>query len=157
MNTHSRLFTLCIASGFVITSTFTMETPEQPLFSIERYEDTRSGSIEYVHDFTDIKKRQETRLSPIKHPWYYGATYDPTTKTYCSFDDGVTLGSHIVRRPFHASQGPEGSHAAQCYATLKMRYEKQEVAKATAEQKEVPAVSVQMLAYLQNWIHFISK
>lgn len=148
---------LSIASGLITTTTFTMDTPEQPLFSIERYENKRSGTIEYVHDFTDKKKREENRFDRIKHFWYYGAIYDPTTKTYRSFDDGVTLGSHIVRRPFHASEGPEGSHAAQCYGTLKMRYEKQQAAKALAEQKEVPAVSAQMLAYLQSWINFLSK
>lgn len=148
---------LSIAAGLMTGTTFSMETPEQPLFSIERYEDKRSGTIEYVHDFTDKKKRAENRFDRIKHFWYYGATYDPTTKIYRSFDDGVTLGSHIVRRPFHASQGPAGSHAAQCYETLKKRYEKQEAAKAPAEQKEVPAVSAPVLAYLQSWINFLSK
>lgn len=124
-----------------------METPEQPLFSITRHEDEERGTIEYVHDYTDWQKRIDARLNRIKHFQYYGATYDPITKIYRSFDDGVTIGSHIVRRPFHASEGPAGSHAAQCYESLKMRYEKQQAEKAQAVQPEASVVP----AYIKMW------
>ena len=123
------------------SATYTMETPEQPLFSIERHEDEERGTVEYVHDFADKQKRIDIRLNRINHFQYYGAVYNSKTKTYRSFDDGATIGSHIVRRPSHASEGHEGSHAAQCYESLKMRYEKQQAEKAQIAQTEAPAAT----------------
>lgn len=149
------LLMLCIASGLIATATFTMETAEKPFFSIRRYEN-RDGQITYIHDKDKEDDEDKwNRHLPIKHFWYYGATYDAKNKTYRSFDDGVSVGSHIVRRPFHASEGPAGSHAAQCYATLKQRYEKQEASKA--QEKKIEPSTAPAMTYLQSWINYLSQ
>lgn len=79
-------------------------------------------------------QNEDKTLTIYKHgefdmgAWYYEAGYDEKTDSYCMYNGALAVFDPLDRRSNPISCGLEGSNAAQCYASLKIRHEEQEAA-----------------------------